>query len=73
MNLGEEELDDKPQPHSRIIDEFDTTVLSKPCPENLKNVGLKDVVVWVDPLDGTNEFAMVSLYHLFSFLILIKF
>ncbi|KAM3184276.1 hypothetical protein ACTXT7_008686 [Hymenolepis weldensis] len=58
--IGEEELGDTEQPHSRIVEELDCSVLFKPCPENLKTVGPKDVVVWVDPLDGTSEFAANS-------------
>ncbi|VDO08650.1 unnamed protein product [Rodentolepis nana] len=61
--IGEEELGDTEQPHSRIIDDFDSVVLSKTCPENLRSVGLKDVVVWVDPLDGTSEFTSGVLEH----------
>nr|CDS29822.1 3'(2')5' bisphosphate nucleotidase 1 [Hymenolepis microstoma] len=61
--IGEEELGDTEQPHSRIIDDFDSAVLSKACPENLRTVGLKDVVVWVDPLDGTSEFTSGVLEH----------
>lgn len=29
------------------------------CPDEYSNVGLKDIVVWVDPLDGTSEYAQV--------------
>jgi len=32
-------------------------------PEDLKNVDLKDVTVWVDPLDGTQEFTQGLLDH----------
>ncbi len=35
-------------------------VLGKKCPPELESTTLEDVVVWVDPLDGTSEFAQVS-------------
>ncbi|KAM7538998.1 hypothetical protein Aperf_G00000054829 [Anoplocephala perfoliata] len=55
--VGEEDLGDKDQPYSKIIEESDSSVLANACPENLKSTCMKDVVIWVDPLDGTNEFA----------------
>jgi len=33
------------------------------CPEELKKVDIKDVTIWVDPLDGTSEFAEGLLDH----------
>ncbi len=39
---------------------MDAGVLGKKCPPELESTTLEDVVVWVDPLDGTSEFAQVS-------------
>ena len=38
-------------------------VLQCPCPPDLQGVALSDVVVWVDPLDGTSEFTRGFLDH----------
>lgn len=35
----------------------------KNCPENLRDIDIKDITVWVDPLDGTSEFAEGLLEH----------
>eukprot|EP01134_Creolimax_fragrantissima_P003459 CFRG3459T1 len=35
---------------------LDSKILSKPCPDKLKDIKLDEVVVWIDPLDGTKEF-----------------
>lgn len=62
--LGEEELDGQDQPFSEVVEDMDPEVLSKQCPHELESVTLDDIVVWVDPLDGTNEFAQVCATHL---------
>ncbi|VDP45350.1 unnamed protein product [Schistosoma margrebowiei] len=36
--------------------ELNSTVLEHHCPPELKDLSLEDIVVWVDPLDGTKEF-----------------
>ncbi|CAH8471810.1 unnamed protein product [Schistosoma haematobium] len=36
--------------------ELNSTVLEHRCPPELKDLSLEDIVVWVDPLDGTKEF-----------------
>ncbi|KNC84540.1 hypothetical protein SARC_03243 [Sphaeroforma arctica JP610] len=36
--------------------DLDSSVMAEKCPENLGNITLEDVVVWIDPLDGTKEF-----------------
>lgn len=33
------------------------------CPEEFHNISDEDVVVWVDPLDGTSEFTQGLLDH----------
>nr|VZI31319.1 unnamed protein product [Spirometra erinaceieuropaei] len=55
--IGEEDLQGKDQPLSHIVEDMDAQVLSKRCPPALESAALEDVVVWVDPLDGTGEFA----------------
>lgn len=64
--IGEEgQSDVSSVPADWIITEGDTDFLTKQktCPENLKNVLESDVVVWVDPLDGTAEYTQGFLEH----------
>ncbi|VDL98171.1 unnamed protein product [Schistocephalus solidus] len=58
--IGEEDLQGKDQPLSHIIEDMDSQVLIKQCPPALESTALEDVVVWVDPLDGTGEFAQAT-------------
>ncbi|CAI2724305.1 unnamed protein product [Schistosoma spindalis] len=52
--IGEEgDLDPGNLPRST---ELNSTVLKYQCPPELKDLSLEDIVVWVDPLDGTKEF-----------------
>ena len=39
-----------------IINERDETVLSKICPTEFANVKDEEIVIWVDPLDGTSDY-----------------
>ena len=43
-------------------------VLKEACPDIYNSLQEKDVVVWVDPLDGTSEFtegeSMCAIYHI---------
>lgn len=39
------------------------TVLNESCPSRLKSLNEEDIVVWVDPLDGTNEFTKGLVEH----------
>ncbi|XP_014258826.1 3'(2'),5'-bisphosphate nucleotidase 1 [Cimex lectularius] len=39
-----------------IANEPCESVLKQQCPEHLMNVTEEDVVIWIDPLDGTKEF-----------------
>lgn len=62
--IGEEVLD----PHENIEDDWvvsnlDKDVLSVNCPQHLQAVKEEDVVVWVDPLDGTSEYTQGLLDH----------
>ncbi|KAL4238494.1 3 5-bisphosphate nucleotidase 1 [Mactra antiquata] len=62
--FGEEEL----APTTKIPDDFfelnfDQEVLKHECPKDLKDVKNEEVVIWVDPLDGTKEFTEGFLDH----------
>ena len=39
-----------------IVNSFDESVFKHKCPEEWVNVNDEDIVVWVDPLDGTSEY-----------------
>lgn len=43
--------------------DIDFLLKHKTCPEDLKNVLEKDLVIWVDPLDGTAEYTQGFLEH----------
>ncbi|VDK37742.1 unnamed protein product [Taenia asiatica] len=61
--IGEEDLGDNEQPYSELVEDTDQSVLAKNCPKGLESTTVDDVVVWVDPLDGTSEFAQGVLEH----------
>lgn len=65
--IGEETLDTPGTTGNDVIDSgFDESVISlvgAKCPERLKNIPLDDLVVWVDPLDGTAEYTKGLLDH----------
>ncbi|KAL1460835.1 hypothetical protein WDU94_012778 [Cyamophila willieti] len=46
-----------------IIKDLDEAVLAKKCPSSLESLVEKDIVVWVDPLDGTREYTQGFLDH----------
>lgn len=47
-----------------IVSGLDESFLSQhKCPESLKNITENDLVVWVDPLDGTSEYVHGFLEH----------
>ncbi|XP_056646142.1 3'(2'),5'-bisphosphate nucleotidase 1 [Diorhabda sublineata] len=50
-------------PNDWIVTESDESILKSTCPENFANVKPEDVVVWVDPLDGTSEYTEGLLDH----------
>ncbi|GBP24314.1 3'(2'),5'-bisphosphate nucleotidase 1 [Eumeta japonica] len=56
--IGEEETSpNEPSiPSEWMITEEDNEMLAINCPGNLQNVKEEDIVVWVDPLDGTAEY-----------------
>lgn len=62
--FGEEEL----VPTAKIPEDFielgfNEEVLKHQCPDHLKNISNEEVVIWVDPLDGTKEFTEGFLDH----------
>lgn len=59
---GEEKLSSVPPEF--IVTETDLEFLEKfKCPDSLKNIDESDLVVWVDPLDGTSEYVHGFLEH----------
>ncbi|KAL4717918.1 hypothetical protein ACJJTC_001336 [Scirpophaga incertulas] len=63
--IGEEDNPDNGQeiPSDWIVVEGDSEVLQLSCPHHLKGIQEKDIVVWVDPLDGTSEYTQGFLEH----------
>eukprot|EP00111_Clytia_hemisphaerica_P017741 TCONS_00052483-protein len=53
--IGEEEGCDSIE-ENEVVKEIDHEVIGKTCPESLKDLQIKDLIVWVDPLDATREF-----------------
>ncbi|CAG2176865.1 unnamed protein product [Oppiella nova] len=62
--IGEETLDpnDKIEDHW-MVTTYDESVFKHKCPEEWLNVTDEDIVVWVDPLDGTSEYTQGLLDH----------
>lgn len=50
-------------PPEWLISGADEGVLAKSCPPHLEKLTEKEVVVWVDPLDGTQEYTQGFLDH----------
>lgn len=63
--IGEEGILDLSNIDEReIVNSLDENfLLQNKCPESLKNIAENDLVVWVDPLDGTSEFVQGFLEH----------
>ncbi|XP_014673858.1 PREDICTED: 3'(2'),5'-bisphosphate nucleotidase 1-like [Priapulus caudatus] len=62
--IGEETLDPADVIPAEYLEEGATAeVLSKTCPANMTNVRDEDIVVWVDPVDGTAEYTQGLLDH----------
>ncbi|KAL1447607.1 hypothetical protein MTO96_028418 [Rhipicephalus appendiculatus] len=61
--IGEETLEEKKISDDWIITDHDKDVLSTTLPDELKDVKEEDLVVWVDPLDGTKEYTQGFLDH----------
>lgn len=45
------------------VTDYDAEFLQNSCPESLRDVSEKDLVIWVDPLDGTSEYTNGFLEH----------
>lgn len=43
-------------PNDWIIHDLDAEFLKNKCPDSLASINESDVVIWVDPLDGTSEY-----------------
>lgn len=63
--IGEEGIQDLSNvPPEFLVQNLDESFLAQyKCPEYLKNVSEDDLVVWVDPLDGTSEYVHGFLEH----------
>lgn len=62
--FGEESLDPSDRiPDDYIVKELDHEVLSHSCPDSYQTVTDDQIVIWVDPLDGTAEFTQGLLDH----------
>ncbi|XP_022913032.1 3'(2'),5'-bisphosphate nucleotidase 1 isoform X2 [Onthophagus taurus] len=61
--IGEEGTQNPEVPSDWIVTDSDHSILSMQCPNDYKKIETKDVVVWVDPLDGTSEYTQGFLDH----------
>ncbi|XP_076666334.1 3'(2'),5'-bisphosphate nucleotidase 1 isoform X2 [Andrena cerasifolii] len=61
--IGEEGSTDCDVPIDWVVTEADEEVLKLKLPAHLEDIDLKDVCVWVDPLDGTSEYAQGLVEH----------
>ncbi|CAH0728478.1 unnamed protein product, partial [Brenthis ino] len=63
--IGEEDNPDTEGevPSDWLVIDADKEVLSLECPSKLQGVKEEDIVVWVDPLDGTSEYTQGFLEH----------
>lgn len=53
-------------PSDWIVVEGDKEVLRLECPTELQGVKEEDIVVWVDPLDGTTEYTQGLYFYNFA-------
>ncbi|RWS10277.1 bisphosphate nucleotidase 1-like protein [Dinothrombium tinctorium] len=61
--IGEEQLDANEASSDSLVTSFDNSVLTVKCPQEYVDIKDEDVVVWVDPLDGTSEYTQGLLDH----------
>ncbi|VVC91516.1 unnamed protein product [Leptidea sinapis] len=61
--IGEEDGNQIQDSNEYLVMDSDQEILAINCPESLKGVEEKDIVVWVDPLDGTAEYTQGFLEH----------
>lgn len=57
--IGEEGSSNTEVPSDWIVTDSDEGVLGLECPPDYSNISEKDIVIWVDPLDGTSEYTQV--------------
>ncbi|XP_030759484.1 3'(2'),5'-bisphosphate nucleotidase 1 [Sitophilus oryzae] len=50
-------------PSEWLVTDLDDSVLASTCPSELQTIQPQDIVVWVDPLDGTSEYTQGLLDH----------
>lgn len=61
--IGEEGTSNCEVPSDWIVTDCDQSILAQQCPPEYVDVNNKDVVVWIDPLDGTAEYTQGLLDH----------
>ncbi|KAF5305707.1 hypothetical protein FQR65_LT07604 [Abscondita terminalis] len=61
--IGEEGTSNCEVPSDWIVTDCDQSILSQQCPAEYANVSNNDVVIWIDPLDGTAEYTQGLLDH----------
>lgn len=61
--IGEEEPSECEVPSDWVVTSNDPQVLQLKCPDEYESITEKDVVIWVDPLDGTSEYTQGLLDH----------
>lgn len=61
--IGEEGTSDLNVPKEWIITDMDENLLKQECPQQYRSVKEEEVVIWVDPLDGTSEYTHGFLEH----------
>jgi len=54
--IGEEGISDLNVPPEWLITDLDQDFLNKKVPEGIERITEEDIIVWVDPLDGTSEY-----------------
>lgn len=50
-------------PSEWIVNDYDGDFLQNNCPDSLTQISEQDLVIWVDPLDGTSEYTQGFLEH----------
>ncbi|XP_038206540.1 3'(2'),5'-bisphosphate nucleotidase 1 isoform X2 [Zerene cesonia] len=61
--IGEEDGNESQPSGEFLVLDSDSEILALECPKSLLGVKEEDIVVWVDPLDGTSEYTQGFLEH----------
>jgi len=61
--VGEEECNGENVDKKLLVTDMDSDVLKHECPSEYQDLKMDDIVVWVDPLDGTKEFTEGHVTH----------